>query len=76
MRTVLDELSRRGMPLAIASSSSRPSLSRVLDYLGLTHFFSVVAGPEPNRDPLTSHKKSPAGPITLTVTGRSGLLSP
>ncbi|NBF39402.1 MAG: HAD-IA family hydrolase [Spirochaetes bacterium] len=46
MRKVLDELSRRGMPLAIASSRSRPSLSRLLDYLGLTHHFSVVAGRE------------------------------
>lgn len=46
MREVLDELSRRGMPLAIASSRSRPSLSRLIDYLGLSHHFGVVAGRE------------------------------
>ncbi|MFO7780818.1 MAG: HAD family hydrolase [Spirochaetia bacterium] len=46
MREVLDELSRRGMPLGIASSRSRPSLSRLIDYLGLTDHFGVVAGRE------------------------------
>ncbi len=46
MREVLDELSRRGMPLAIASSRSRPSLSRLIDYLGLAHHFAVIAGRE------------------------------
>lgn len=58
----LDELSRLGMQMSVASSRSRDSLVEFCDDNGITHFFSLILG----ADDVPHAKPNPA-PVLLTL---------
>jgi phosphoglycolate phosphatase len=64
---VLDRLHEGGVPLAIASSRSRPSLWRLIEHLGLAGRFTVVAGREDAR------REKPYPDMLLGVANRLGI---
>ena len=64
---VIHRLSARGYPLAIASSRSHHSLGRLVEHLGMTECFPVVAGRE------DAEREKPYPDLLLHVAERMGL---
>jgi len=67
MEEVLDRLQAAGVPLAIASSRSHPSLSRLIAHLGLDGRFVAVAGRE------DAEREKPYPDMLLGVAERLGM---
>lgn len=62
VKETLDELSRLGMQMSVASSRSRDSLVEFCDDNGITHFFSLILG----ADDVPHAKPNPA-PVLITL---------
>lgn len=67
LRELLEELAREGIPLCVASSSSRQIIEKVLRINDIRHFFAEITG----GDEVTRSK--PAPDIFLTTASKVGI---